>query len=100
MALLPAVAIATHPAPYGGYEPAWQCRDTNTSVYAEVCVPAFADQTTPVVLAVKNVVDNDYCYNQIRTVCEETTRTEAREICTYNYVKKEEQMPAVTTQVQ
>mgnify|MGYP007045247852 CR=1 FL=1 len=77
------------------------CRDdsTNTSIYAEVCVPAFTTETTPIVLDVKNVVDNDYCYDQIRTVCEETNTVVPREICTYNYVKKEETMTATTTQV-
>ena len=100
LAVLPLVAFAAHaPAPHYGYAPKYHCRDTNTSVYAEVCVPAFASKTTPVTLAVKNVVDNDYCYDQIRTVCEETSRTEPREICTYNYVKKAETRQARTTQV-
>merc|ERR1711979_139234 len=86
LAILPMVALAAHPAPaYGGYGPKYHCRDTNTSVYAEVCVPAFAEIVTPVTLAVKNVVDNDYCYNQIRTVCEETETVMQREICTYTY---------------
>merc|ERR1712066_1009543 len=76
LAILPMVALAAHPAPaYGGYGPHYKCRDTNTSVYAEVCVPAFAQEVTPQVLDVKVVVDNDYCYNQIRTVCELTTQT-------------------------
>merc|ERR1712186_175363 len=43
--ILLAVAAAS------GYAPEFYCRDTNTSVYAEVCVPAFADQVTPVELA-------------------------------------------------
>ena len=64
-----------------------------------MCVPAFTTQATPVVLKVKNVVDNDYCYNQIRTVCEETTKDLEREICTHNYVRKAETLPATTTQV-
>ena len=94
--LLPALALGVAPSHYG---PQIYCRDTNTSIYAEVCVPAFADETKPVELAVKNVVDDDYCYKQIRTVCEETTKTVDREICTYNYVKKAETLAATTTQV-
>ena len=94
------VALAAHPAPaYGGYGPHYKCRDTNTSVYAEVCVPAFAQEVTPQVLDVKVVVDNDYCYNQIRTVCELTTQTVSREICTYTYVSEKSVQPAQTTQV-
>ena len=96
------MAFADHHAPaYGGYAPApkYHCRDTNTSVYAEVCVPAFAERVTPITLAVKNVVDNDYCYNQIRTVCEETETIVQREICTYTYSSVKSVQPATTTQV-
>jgi len=100
LALLPLVAFADHPAPHGyGYGPQYHCRDTNTSVYAEVCVPAFTTQVTPVTLAVKNVVDNDYCYTQIRTVCEAVDTTIPREICTYTYIKKDDTLDAQITQV-
>ena len=46
-ALLPAVALAeAEPkADSGyGYAPKLYCRDTNTSIYAEVCVPGFATE--------------------------------------------------------
>merc|ERR1712155_260093 len=69
--------------------PRLSCRDTNTSVYAEVCVPAFADQVTPVELAVKEVADEDYCFDRVLTVCELTTTTVDREICTYVYEKED-----------
>merc|ERR1712158_138571 len=98
LALLPLVAFADH-APAYGYGPQYHCRDTNTSVYAEVCVPAFTTQVTPVTLAVKNVVDNDYCYTQIRTVCEAVDTTIPREICTYTYIKKDDTLDAKITQV-
>merc|ERR1712165_570165 len=82
LALLPLVALADHPAHgYGGYGPQYHCRDTNTSVYAEVCVPAFTTQVTPVTLAVKNVVDNDYCDTQITQVTYET-KTETMKVTT------------------
>merc|ERR1711981_178288 len=68
LALLPLVAFADH-APAYGYGPQYHCRDTNTSVYAEVCVPAFTTKVTPIELAVKVVQDADYCYDQIVTVC-------------------------------
>jgi len=98
LSLLPALALATPDTGYG-YAPQIYCRDTNTSVYAQVCVPAFTSKTTPVTLPVKKVVDNDYCYEQIRTVCEETTKIQPRKICTYNYVSKPETLVATTTQV-
>merc|ERR1711997_569384 len=87
--LAPALVAAEADTGYG-YAPQVYCRDTNTSVYAQVCVPAFTSKVTPVTLDIKKVVDNDYCYEQIRTVCEETTKVVPREICTYNYVSKKE----------
>merc|ERR1712039_844093 len=80
--LAPALVAAEADTGYG-YAPQVYCRDTNTSVYAQVCVPAFTTKVTPITLDVKRVVDNDYCYNQIRTVCEETNKVVPRKICTY-----------------
>merc|ERR1712106_677546 len=96
---LVAVASADVHAPSYGYAPEFYCRDTNTSVYAKVCVPAFAEKVTPVTLAVKEVVDNDYCFDRVLTVCEETSTTVEREICTYVYEKEEVVAPCTTTQV-
>merc|ERR1719310_801221 len=94
-----AVASADVHAPAYGYAPEYYCRDTNTSVYAEVCVPAFAEKVTPVTLAVKEVVDNDYCFDRVLTVCEETSTTVDREICTYVYEREDVTAPCTTTQV-
>merc|ERR1719213_1013833 len=98
LALLVASVYADH-APAYGYAPDYTCRDTNTSIYAEVCVPAFAEQVTPVVLDVKEVVDNDYCFDEVLTVCEETTTVVEREICTYEYAREDVTAPCTTTQV-
>merc|ERR1711970_283745 len=86
-------------APAYGYAPEFYCRDTNTSVYAEVCVPAFTEKVTPVTLAVKGVVDNDYCFDRVLTVCEETSTTVEREICTYVCGREDVTAPCTTTQV-
>jgi len=94
-----AVASADVHAPAYGYAPEYYCRDTNTSVYAEVCVPAFTEKVTPVTLAVKEVVDNDYCFDRVLTVCEETSTTVEREICTYVYEREDVTAPCTTTQV-
>ena len=99
VAVASASAAAPHHAPAYGYAPEFYCRDTNTSVYAEVCVPAFADQVTPVELAVKEVADEDYCFDRVLTVCELTTTTVDREICTYVYEKEDVTAPCTTTQV-
>merc|ERR1712098_498407 len=84
-----------------GHPPAPEllCRDTNTSIYAEVCVPAFAEQVTPVTLAVKEVVDADYCFDRVLTICEETNTVVQREICTYVYEREDVTAPCTTTQV-
>jgi len=99
LAVLALVASISADAPGYGYAPEYYCRDTNTSIYAEVCVPAFAEQVTPVVLDVKVVVDNDYCFDEVLTVCEETTTVVEREICTYEYAREDVTAPCTTTQV-
>merc|ERR1712128_260038 len=86
-------------APQPTYAPQYSCRDTNTSIYAEVCVPAFAEKVTPVTLAVKEVVDNDYCFDRVLTSCEETSTVVEREICTYVYEREDVTAPSTTTQV-
>merc|ERR1712066_301919 len=98
LALLPLVAFASH-APAYAPAPAYHCRDTNTSVYAEVCVPAFTNVEKEVVLDVKVVEDNDYCYEQITTVCSLTTKTSSHELCTYSYQDKTDTLDARVTQV-
>merc|ERR1712088_1163506 len=98
LALLPLVAFADH-APAYGYGPQYHCRDTNTSVYAEVCVPAFTNVEKEVTLDVKVVEDNDYCYEQITTVCSLTTRESSHVLCTYSYQDKTDTLDARITQV-
>ena len=98
--LIGAAAADVHAPAHGyGYAPEFYCRDTNTSVYAEVCVPAFTDKVTPITLAVKEVVDEDYCFDRVLTICEETSTTVDREICTYVYEKEDVTAPCTTTQV-
>ena len=97
MASITATPLA--PAPSYGHAPELLCRDTNTSIYAEVCVPAFAEQVTPVSLAVKEVADADYCFDRVLTICEETNTVVQREICTYVYEREDVTAPCTTTQV-
>lgn len=96
-----AFAAAAPEADQGyGYRPApAYCRDTNTSIYAEVCVPGFTNENKPVELNVKNVVEGEFCYTQTQSVCEETTKNVEREICTYSYGQRVEKLDATTTQV-
>merc|ERR1712061_172608 len=83
--LLPAVAFAAHPAPHGYGHPKLYCWDTNTSVYAEVCVPQFGDEVTPETLAVKIVVPDQFCYESVITTCEETSAINKHTLCTSTY---------------
>merc|ERR1719486_1619255 len=93
------MVFADHPPAYGGYGPQIHCRDTTNSVNAEVCVPAFTEKVTEVTLAVKEVEDNDYCYEQIKTLCEVTETINQHELCTYSYAPKTDILPAQVTQV-
>ena len=93
------LAFADHAPGYGGYGPHIHCRNTTNTHTQEICVPAFAETVTPVTFPVKEVEDNDYCYQQIRTVCTETTKSNEHELCTYSYVPKTESLPARVTQV-
>jgi len=92
------MVFADH-APAYGYGPQIHCRNTTNAVTAEVCVPAFAEKITEITLAVKEVQDNDYCYEQIKTVCEITETINQHELCTYSYVPKTDILPAQVTQV-
>merc|ERR1712111_111981 len=47
----------------------------------------------------KEVVDEDYCFDRVLTICEETSTTVDREICTYVYEKEDVTAPCTTTQV-
>jgi len=92
------MVFADH-APAYGYGPQIHCRNTTNAVTAEVCVPAFTEKITEITLAVKEVQDNDYCYEQIKTVCEITETINQHELCTYSYAPKTDILPAQVTQV-
>lgn len=83
--LLPALALASHPAPHGYGHPKLHCRDTKTSAYAEVCTPQFRDEVTPVTLAVKIVVPDQFCYESVITTCVETSKINKHTLCTSTY---------------
>merc|ERR1712038_1256995 len=74
VALAASVSADIHAPAHGyGYAPEFYCRDTNNSIYAEVCVPAFTDKVTSI--------------------------TVEREICTYVYEQETVTPPCTTTQV-
>merc|ERR1719461_678600 len=99
LAALPLLASADHGPPGYGYAPKLYCRETNTSVYAEVCVPGIDTATKPVELPVKNVADDRYCFTRTSTECDEQTKKIEREVCTYTYATKRESLKATTVKI-
>lgn len=113
----PAPPQPYHPQPYGyqpapgyhhappaypgyGYEhPKHNCTVQDVVEIAEVCTPAFETVCEDQVLAIKRVVDGEYCYDVSRTVCTESTETIPNEVCSYNYQKKYEDTTAKTVEV-
>ena len=50
-------------------------------------------------LAIKKIVDVEFCYDVTRTVCTETIEEIPNEVCTYSYQQKEEETTAKTVEV-
>ena len=69
------------------------------SLFPKATDATFAEKLTPVTHAVKVVVDNDYCFDRVLTICEETSTTVNREICTYVYEREDVDASCITTQV-
>lgn len=82
-----------------GFAPELFCRNTNTSIYAEVCSPDFAEEDSPNENKVKIVVDDNYCFDEVTTVCKETVSEIEREICTYEYTREEVATDCTSTQI-
>jgi len=100
-----APAYGHHAAPayghqgYGYEEPKHNCTVQDVTEIAEVCVPAFKKVCENVDLAIKKIVDVEFCYDVTRTVCTETIQEIPNEVCTYSYQKKEEATTAKTVEV-
>ena len=69
------------------------------SLFPKATDATFAEKLTPVTHAVKVVVDNDYCFDRVLTICEETSTTVNRQICTYVYEREDVDASCITTQV-
>jgi len=82
-----------------GFAPEFYCRNTNTSIYAEVCSPDFAENVAPNENKVKIVVDDEFCFDEVTTICKETVSSIEREICTYEYTKEEVATDCRTTKI-
>ena len=48
-----------------GFAPEFYCRNTNTSIYAEVCSPDFTEEILPNENKVKIVVNDEYCQHNL-----------------------------------
>ena len=95
--LVPAVIGVT--GQLQGFAPDFYCRNTNTSIYAEVCSPDFTEDVIPNENKVKIIVDDEYCFDEVTNVCKEGLSSIEREICTYEYVKEEVATDCKTTKI-
>lgn len=66
---------------------------------AEVCTPAFETVCENVDLAIKRIVDVEFCYTVTRTVCTESIEEIDNEVCSYSYRRHEEATTAKTVEV-
>jgi len=107
IAVIP-LCLAVPTSPYGypqpsyghGYEhPKHNCSVTDVVELAEVCTPTLETSCNPVELAIKRVVDTEYCYTVTRTVCTESIEEIDNEVCTYSYQPKTETTTAKTVEV-
>ena len=64
-----------------------------------MCSPDFAEEVNPNQNKVKIVVEEDYCFDEITTVCKEIEAAVEREICTYEYSKEEVATDCATTKI-
>jgi len=97
-----APAYGHHAPAYGGYgyeEPKHNCTVQDVTEIAEVCTPAFETVCENIDLAIKIIVDKEFCYDVTRTVCTETIEEIPNEVCSYDYQKKEEATTAKTVEV-
>lgn len=94
-----------HPAPayhqpsYGYEQPKHNCSVQDVTEEAEVCTPAFETVCENVDLAIKQIVDGEYCYDVSRTVCSESIEEIDNEVCSYSYERKYEDTTAQTVEV-
>jgi len=91
------------PAPaYGGYgyeEPKHNCTVRDVIEAAEVCTPALEVICVDEVLPIKEIVDMEFTYTVTRTVCTESIQEIPNEVCSYSYLKKDEDTTAKTVEV-
>merc|ERR1712088_940600 len=92
-------APAYHQPHYGYEEPKHNCTVRDVTEVADVCTPAFKTTCADVELAIKKIVDVEFCYDVTRTVCTETIEEIPNEVCTYSYQQKEEDTTAKTVEV-
>ncbi len=67
---------------------------------ADICTPAFETECLMETIVTKKIVEVDFCFTINKTVCSVTEETIDNEVCTYEYLKKEEASTAQTVQVQ
>merc|ERR1711981_74088 len=94
------------PAPYHGHghgygyeQPKHNCSVLDVVEPAEVCTPVIDTVCSAVELPIKIIVEVDFTYTVIRTVCTESIEVVPQEVCSYSYTTTEEETTAKTVEV-
>jgi len=95
-----------HPAPayghghgYGYEQPKHNCSVLDVVEPAEVCTPVIVTECNAVELPIKIIVEVDFTYTVVRTVCTESIEVVPQEVCSYSYTTTEEETTAKTVEV-
>merc|ERR1711981_692063 len=94
------------PAPYHGHghgygyeQPKHNCSVLDVVEPAEVCTPVIDTVCSAVELPIKIIVEVDFTYTVVRTVCTESIEVVPQEVCSYSYTTTEEETTAKTVEV-
>merc|ERR1739838_281618 len=84
---------------YGYEQPKHNCSVLDVVEPAEVCTPVIVTECNAVELPIKIIVEVDFTYTVVRTVCTESIEVVPQEVCSYSYTTTEEETTAKTVEV-
>merc|ERR1739838_1018010 len=84
---------------YGYEQPKHNCSVLDVVEPAEVCTPVIVTECNAVELPIKIIVEVDFTYTVVRTVCTETIEVVPQEVCSYSDTTTEEETTAKTVEV-
>jgi len=75
------------------------CETANPSNKVKVCIPEFETKPQRLHFYGQETYDQEYCYYKTLTICDLTEEPVKRDVCTFNYVEKNHNVPATNVQV-